>query len=76
MVSLVNIAAADVKIDFMPPYGQRKTFDWRQRGDLWYVSAKNIIQKMSTPTKSNTGTYKINDEDYNKTVSAFAKLQQ
>ena len=76
MVSLVNIAAADVKIDFMAPYGQRKTFDWRQRGDLWYVSAKNIIQKMSTPTKSNTGTYKINDEDYNKTVSALAKLQQ
>ena len=48
MVSLVNIAAADVKIDFMPPYGQRKTFDWRQRGDLICFCEKHYSKDINS----------------------------
>ena len=70
----VDKEAGDVKIDFMHPHGPRKTFNWPSCGDTCYVPIKNIVHKISVPTTSTGRTYRINDDDYNKTVAAFLKL--
>ena len=75
MVSLVDIAAGDFKIDFMHPHGPKICLIGLDVV-IHVVFVKNIIQKIPTPTTTTGITYKINDECYNKTVSAFAKLQQ
>ena len=73
MVTSVDIEAGDVNIDFMHPHGPRKTFNWPQHSDTCYVQVKNIIHKISAPTTSTGRTYKITDEDYQKTVSVFGQ---
>ena len=60
-----------VKVDFMHPHGPRKTFNWPESDDTCYVPTKNILCVISTPTTSTGRMYKITDEDYQKTVSAF-----
>ena len=74
LVMDVDKEAGDVKIYFMHPHGPRKTFNWPQGGDTCYVPIKNIVYKISVPTTSTGRTYRINDDDYNKTVAAFSKL--
>ena len=58
----------------MHPHGPRKTFNWPQAGDSCYVPIKNIVCAIQAPTTITGRTYKICNEDYNKTVDAFAKL--
>ena len=74
IITLVNREAGDVKVNFMHPHGPRKTFNWPQHTDTCYVPIKSTTHKISTPTTSTGRTYKINESDYQKTVSLFAKF--
>ena len=75
IITMVDKEAGDVKIDFMHPNGPRKTFNWPQHTDTCYVPIKNIIHKIAAPTTSTGRTYKIDEDDYQKTVSVFTKLK-
>ena len=74
LVNHIDKEEGDIKVDFMHPHGPRKTFNWPVGGDSCYVPVKNIVYGISPPTTITGRTYKISDEDYNKTVAAFAKL--
>ena len=74
LVNKVDEEQGDVYVQFMHPHGPRKTFNWPQAGDSCYIPIKNIVCAIQAPTTITGRTYKICDEDYNKTVDAFAKL--
>ena len=71
IVSNVDIEQGDVKVDFMHPHGPRKTFNWPESDDNCYVPTKKHSVLSQPPTTSTGRMYKITDEDYQKTVSAF-----
>ena len=71
LVTQVDINQGDVKIQFMSPHGPCKTFNWPETEDLCYVPIKNILCQISSPVTTTGRTYKITDEDYNSTLSAF-----
>ena len=58
----------------MHPHGPQKTFNWPQGGDSCYVPIKNIVCAIQTPITTTGRTYRICNEDYDKTVAWFAKL--
>ena len=63
MVTDIDIAEGDVKIDFMHPHGPRQTFRWPRQTDSCFVPIKNIIQKISAPCTCTGRTYKFDDND-------------
>ena len=74
LINNIDMEMGDVHVDFMHPHGPRKTFNWPARADKCYVPFKNIVHIIQAPTTITGRTYKIENEDYNKTVAAFAKL--
>ena len=74
LVNEVDEEQGDVDLQFMHPHGPRKTFNLPQGGDSYYVPIKNIVCAIQAPTTTTGRTYRICDEDYDKTVAAFAKL--
>ena len=74
LVNKVDEEQGDVDVQFMHPHGPRKTFNWPQGGDSCYVPIGNIVCAIQAPTTTTGRTYRIFDEDYDKTVAAFAKL--
>ena len=74
LVNEVDEEQGDVDLQFMHPHGPRKTFNLPQGGDSYYVPIKNIVCAIQAPTTTTGRTYRICDEDYDKTVLAFAKL--
>ena len=73
LISEVDPKEGDVKIDFMHPHGPRKNFKWPEHTDTCHVPIKNIISKIAAPTTVTGRTYKIQDDDYDNTVSKFSK---
>ena len=74
LVNKVDEEQGDVDVQFMHPQGPRKTFNWPQGGDSCYVPIGNIVFAIQALTTTTGRTYRIFDEDYDKTVAAFAKL--
>ena len=74
LIESIDMEMGDVHVDFMHPHGPRKTFNWPTRPDKCYVPFKNIVYLIQAPTTITGRTYKIENEDYKKTVAAFAKL--
>ncbi len=70
IVNKIDVEQGDVNVNFLHPHGPRKTFNWPQREDSCFVPMKNVLCIVS-PTTSTGRTYKINEEDYQKTVTAF-----
>lgn len=70
IVNEINAEEGDVTVKFMHPHGPRKTFNWPQIEDTWFVPIKKILCVVS-PTTYTGRTYKITDEEYEKTISAF-----
>ena len=56
------------------PHGPRKTFNWPETEGSCYVPIKNILCQISSPTTTTGWTYKITDEEYDKTISACQYL--
>ena len=74
LVSKVDEEQGHVYIQFMHPHRPQKTFNQPQGGDSCYFPIKNIACAIQAPTTNTGRTYRICDEDYHKTVAAFAKL--
>ena len=74
MVTQVDVEKGDVKVQFMFPHGPRKTFNWRETEGSCCVPVKNILCQISSPTTTTEWTYKIRDEEYDKTISACQYL--
>ena len=68
------VTQVDVKVQFMFPHGPCKTFNWPETEDSCYVPIKNILCQISSPTTTTGWTYKITDEEYDKTISACQYL--
>ena len=64
----------DVKVQFMFPHGPPKTFNWPETEGSCYMPIKNILCKISSPTTTTGWTWKIADEEYDQTVSAYQYL--
>ena len=43
LVTQVDVEQGGVKVQFMFPYGPRKTFNWPETEDSCYVPIKNIL---------------------------------
>ena len=50
IVAEVNVHKGDLKIEFLHPYGLRKTFSWPSVADKCFVPASNILCVMTAPT--------------------------
>ena len=74
LVTQVDVEQGDVKVQLMFPHGPHKTFNWPEAEDSCYVPIKNIVCQISSPTKTIGQTYKITDEEYDKTISACQYL--
>ena len=74
LVTQVDVEQGDVKVQLMFPRGPRKTFNWPDTEDSCYGPIKNIICQISSPTTTTGQTYKITDEEYDKTISACQYL--
>ena len=70
LVTQVDVEQGGVKVQFMFPHGPHKTFNWPETEDSWYVQIKNILCQISSPATTTGRTYKLTDEEYNKTISA------
>ena len=68
------VTQVDVKVQFMFPHGPCKTFNWPETEDSCYVPIKNILCQISSPTTTTGWTYKITDEEYDKTISSCQYL--
>ena len=64
LVTQVDAEKGDVKVQFLVPHGPRKTLNWPETEDSYYVPIKNILFQISSPTTTTGGTYKIPDEEY------------
>ena len=73
LVTQVDVEQGDVKVQFIFPHGPRKTFNWPETEGSCYAPTKNILCQIS-PTTTTGWTYKIRDEEYDKTVSACQYL--
>ena len=74
LVTQVDVEQGDAKVQFMFSHGPRKTFNWPETEDSCYVSVKNIICQISSPTTTTRQTYKITDEEYDRAISACQYL--
>ena len=74
LVTQVDLEQDDVKVQFIFPRGPHKTFNWLETEDSCYVSIKNILCQISSSTTTTGRTYKITDEEYDKTISACQYL--
>ena len=72
LVTQVDVEQGDVKVQFMFPHGPCKTFNWPETS--CYVSIKNILCQISSPTTTTVRTYKITDEEYDQRISACQYL--
>ena len=70
IVTEVNAEEGDVTVKFMHPHGPRKTFNWPEIDDTCFVPIKKILCIIS-PITSTGRTYKITDQEYKRTISAF-----
>ena len=64
LVTQVDVEQGDVKVQFMFPHGPWETFNWPESEDSRYVSIKNILCPISSPTTTTGWAYKITDEEY------------
>ena len=74
LVTQVDVEQGNVKVQFMFPHGPHKTFNWPETEDSCYVPIKNILCQISSSTTTTGRTYKITDEEYDKTISACQYL--
>ena len=74
LVTQVNVEQSNVKVQFMFPHKPCKTFNWPETEDSCYVPIKNILCQISSPITITGWTYKITDEEYDKTISACQYL--
>ena len=74
LVTQVNVEQGDVKVPFMFPHGLGKSSNWPETDDTCYVPIKNILCQISSPTTATGQTYKITDEEYDKTISTCQNL--
>ena len=75
MVETIDEEASDLSIRFLHPHGPSKNFYWPSRDDTLDVPLKSILYFIS-PAATTTGRiYQISDDDYDKTVLAFAKCR-
>ena len=70
LVTQVDVEQGDVRVQFMFPHVPCKTFNWPETEDSCYVPIKKILYQISSPTTTTGPTYKITDEEYDKTISA------
>ena len=68
LIIQVDMEQSDVKVQFMFPQEPHKRFNWPETKDSCYVSMKNILCQISSPTTTTGRTYKITDEEYDKTM--------
>ena len=74
LVTQVDVEQGDVRVQFMFPHVPCKTFNWPETEDSCYVPIKNILCQISSPITITGWTYKITDEEYDKTISACQYL--
>ena len=74
LITQVDVEQDDIKAQFMFPHGPHKTFNWSETEDSCYVPIKNIFCHISSPTTTTRETYKITDEEHDKTISACQYL--
>ena len=74
LVTQVDVEQDGIKVQFMFPHGPHKTFNWPETEDSCYVPIKNILCQISSSTTTTGRTYKITDEEYDKTISACQYL--
>ena len=65
---LVRAEQGVVKVQFMFPHGPCKTFNWRETEGSCYMLVKNILCQIFSPTTTTGRTYKITNEEYDKTI--------
>ena len=70
LVTQVDVEQGDVRVQFMFPHVPCKTFNWPETEDSCYVPIKKILYQISSPTTTTGRTYRITDEEYDKTISA------
>ena len=75
MVEYIDETDGDLSIKFFHPYGPSKSFYWPSRDDTCDVPINNILCLISPPSTATGRTYQISDDDYEKTVLAFAKCR-
>ena len=63
----------DILVKFLHPHGPSKSFYWPSQDDWCYVPLRNILCLISSPSTSTGRTNKILNDDYDKTILAFAK---
>ena len=75
MILEIDIDEGDAKIDFLHPHGPRKSFNWPATTDSCYVPLSNILCIVNTPSTLNGRMYNISNDDYEKTLVAYKKLE-
>ena len=74
LVTQVDVEQGDVKVRFLFPHGLRKTFNWSETEDSFYMPIKNIPCQISSPIITTRQTYKIIYAENHKTISACQHL--
>ena len=65
--------AGDILVKFLHPHGPSKSFYWPSQDGWCYVPLRNILCLISSPSTSTGRTNTILNDDYDKTILAFAK---
>ena len=66
MVLEADWAINDIKITFMHPHGPSDSFSWPSKDDVCWMSPSSVILKLNAPATSNSRSYKIDTEEFNK----------
>jgi len=72
MISEVAKEEGDATVEFMHPHGPSKSFSWPAVADKCFVPLANILCSISSPITTTGRVYRISEEDYTKTLKAFA----
>ena len=75
MTEIIDEKAGNLIIKFSHPHGPSKSFYWPSRDDKCDIPISNILCLISPPSTATSRTYQISDDDYDKTVLAFAKCR-
>ena len=72
MIENIYENTSNLKIKFIHPHGQSKSFYWPSKDDTCYIPITNIVCLISPPSTGQT--YKILDGDYENTVLEKSKI--
>ena len=71
IVTEVNVHESDLEIEFLHPYGPRKTFSWPSITDKCFVPASNILCVIAAPATIAGQMYWISDTEFEQTLKAY-----